>query len=53
MVEQVQSLQAQDVAAAIVSSGGRESRVTEGLLASKDTLDSASLELVLECLEVH
>ena len=43
MVEQVQSLQAQDVAAAIVSSGGRESRVAEGLLASKDTLDSASL----------
>ena len=42
MVEQVQSLQAQDVAAAIVSSGGRESRVAEGLLASKDTLDSAS-----------
>ena len=43
MVDQVQSLRAKGVEAAIVSSGGREGRVAGDLLASEDTLDSASL----------
>lgn len=43
MVDQVESLRAKGVDAAIVSSGGREGRVADDLLASEDTLDTASL----------
>ena len=43
MVDQVQSLRAKGVNAVIVSSGGREGRVPTELLASEDTLGSASL----------
>ena len=42
MVDQVRSLQAKGVTAAIVS-GSREGRAAEDLLASEDTLGSASL----------
>ena len=43
MVDQVQSLRARNVNAVIVSSGGREGRVAGNLLATEETLDSASL----------
>ena len=43
MVDQVQCLRANGVRAVIVSSGGREGRVAQDLLASEDTLGSASL----------
>ena len=44
MIDQVQSLRAKKVRAVVVSSRGcREGRVPECLLATRDTLDSASL----------
>ena len=47
MVDQVQSLRAKGVVAAIVSSGGREGRVAGGLLASDfQSLISSSLALI-------
>ena len=46
MVDQVQSLRAKGVNAAIVSSGGKEGKVAGDLLAPQDTLDSARLFLL-------
>ena len=43
MVDQVQSLRSKNVRAVIISSGGREGKVAKDLLATEDTLDSASL----------
>ncbi len=43
MVDQVQSLRARNVNAVIFSSGGREGRIAQALLANEDTLDSSSL----------
>ena len=43
MVDQVQSLQDKDVKAAIPTSGGREGTVPPALLATEETLGSASL----------
>ena len=44
MVDQTKSLQDSGVRAVIVSSGGRETWITESLLATEETLMSASLE---------